>query len=430
MRQIGIYGASGQSGKAFFSDLVSMGVPVYGYARPSAHGRAEVEAVRRQGGMFRDTPAGPEGTSRQHVPVRADQYGHDLERLAASSIIIFSHPSVYHSETAHELRPLLARQSQRAPLVLSPSRTLGTPYLWQILGEGYPVISFQTCPYACKTFAPGAVFIKQRKRAWLASVEGDTQPWATALVKRLFGEIVLSHTAATTSLGNIGAVFHPAAYLLNLPAIEAASAQGRAFSFYMDGIAHNPAVGAVVGRIDQTRLRIAQALGASVFGLDEDPREDEWEIIMARAEHLANNPAMAAHHKRALMGEYLKPIHDSVVSAQHWLAYTYGVKRIPGEPLAEAIGRTPNYQAKSYPQERYAHEDVPAGLVPLESMARRLGIEHSDICRVIDLYQTITGTDARQTGRNLDGFSTDYLRWYLLDGSAKTGANAWLRAVS
>ncbi|MFH2006169.1 MAG: NAD/NADP octopine/nopaline dehydrogenase family protein [bacterium] len=430
MRQIGIYGASGQSGKAFFADLLAMNVNVYGYARPSKHGQAEVDAVHRQGGIIREQPEGPDAVSSQLIPTRPDQYGHDLDRLAESSMIIFSHPSVYHEATARELKPLLRAQRQRVPLVLSPSRTMGTPYLWQILGRDYPVVAFQTCPYACKTFRPGAVFVKQRKRAWLASIEGDTPRYTISTLKQLFPQIVMSRTAATTSLGNIGAVFHPAAYLLNLPAIEAARAAGRDFSFYMEGIAHNPEVGAVVGRIDQTRLRIARALGCSVFGLDEDPREEEWSAIMERVWRLSNTEGLDPRDKVKLTGRYLKPIHNSVVSAQHWLAYTYGVRRVRGESLASAIGRTPNYQAKSFPQERYAHEDVPAGLVPLESLARRLDIEHGDISHAIDLYNEMAGVDARKTGRNLNGFSTEYLRWYLLDGNSRVRTNRWQRAAS
>lgn len=429
---IGIYGASGQSGKAFFADLLSAGVPVYGYARPSEHGRAEVAAVAEQGGIYRERPEGCGEPPSTLVAAPAGSFGHDLERLAACDVIIFSHPSVYHEQTATELRDLVRKR--RVPLVLSPSRTLGTPHLFQILGEGYPIISFQTCPYACKTFRPGAVFVKQRKRAWVASVEGRTRAWTVELLERLFPQIVFSRMPATTSLGNIGAVFHPAAYLMNLPAIEAARAAGRRFSFYMEGIAHNPEVAAVVARIDQTRLRIARAFGCSVFGLDEDPGEEDWAHLMERVWHLERLPASTAgaRTRARLRASYLQPIHDAVVSAQHWLAYTYGVQRIPGESLADAIARTPNYQVQSYAQARYAHEDVPVGLVPLEALAERMGIEHTEISRTIDLYNQITGDDARRTGRHLKDFSTDYLRWYLLDGTAPVtirGGSRWRRSA-
>src|SRR5262249_35380121 len=154
--------------------------------------------------------------------------GHDLERLATTSdLIIFAHPSVYHEETARELAPYLRRR--QVPIVLSPSRTLAAPYLWQILRDGYPIGSFQTCPDACKCYRPGSVFVKNRKRAWIASAEGRVGAEALSLLRSLYPQIVFSRTPAVTSLGNIGAVFHPVAYLHNLPAIREAQAAGVPF---------------------------------------------------------------------------------------------------------------------------------------------------------------------------------------------------------
>lgn len=412
MATIGIYGISSQSGAAYLADLMAEGARVYGYARPTDHGRGVVDAITAQGGVRVDRPAGEAGT---FVPLTGSAVGHDLERLARTcDLIIFAHPSVFHESTARELAPYLRRGRRAVPLVLSPSRTLATPYLWQILGDDYPVVSFQTCPYACKVYRPGTVFIKRRKRAWVASAEGRVRQDGVALLRRLFPDIVFSRTPAATSLGNIGAVFHPTAYLLNLPAIRAAEAAGRPYSFYMEGIANNPTVGPIVEEIDQVRLRIAAALGCTVIGLRDDPREDEWRALMARVQALEADPPADPHELRRRRARLLRPIHDAVVSAQHWLAYTYGVTRIPGESLAAAIGRTPNFQQNSVPQTRYADEDVATGLVPLEALARRLDIPCDPITRVIDLYVLESGTDVRATGRNLRAFDLEYLRRYLL----------------
>ena len=50
----------------------------------------------------------------------------------------------------------------------------------------------------------------------------------------------------------------------------------------------------------------------------------------------------------------------------------------------------------------------------LEALARRLKIGCESISHVIDEYARQSGTDARAAGRNLRGFSLDYLRRYLL----------------
>jgi|SRR5579883_2077100 len=424
MARIGIYGISSQSGAAYLADIVSEGVTVYGYARPSDHGREVVDAIERQGGVQVDRPENSLGEVSHFVPLMNSRVGHELDELAACDLIIFAHPSQYHEETARALAPHLQRQRSEVPIILSPSRTLGTPYLWQIVGDGHPIISFQTCPYACKCYKPGSVFIKRRKRAWVASCEGRIGDHCIASLRRLFPQILFSGTPAATSLGNIGAVFHPTAYLLNLPAIRAAQAAGRPFSFYQEGIAHNSVVGPVVEEVDQIRLRIAEAFGCEVIGLRENPREDEWADVMDRVQQLEAHPLASLHQHRLRRAELLQPIHDAVVSGQHWLAYTYGVTRIPGESLASAIGRTPNFMNNSVPQARYADEDVATGLVPFEALARRLGIACEPITRVIDLYDRETGGNVRATGRNLRGFSLDYLRRYLL------GELSWLALAS
>ena len=414
MARIGIYGVSSQSGAAYLCDLVEEGMLVYGYARPSEHGRAVVKAIQDRHGIQMERPPNELHEESHFVPLLGSEVGHDLERLACTSdLILFTYPSLYHEENARLLAPFLQRAARPVPLVLSPSRTLASPYLWQTLGNGYPIVSFQTSPYACKCYQPGTVWIKRRKRAWLASSEGHVEDDTLALLRTLFPHIVFSSIPATTSLGNIGAVFHPTTYLLNLPAIRAAEKAGRAYSFYIEGIAQNPVVGPIVEEVDQIRLRIADALDCSVFGLRERPREEEWAAIMHQVHACEANPLPDRNEQRRRRAALLQPIHDAVVSAQHWLGYTYGVKRIPGESLPAAIGRTPNYQVGSVPQTRYAHEDVATGLVPFEALAQRLGIACEPITRVIDLYCREFGIDAREAGRNLRDFDLDYLRCYL-----------------
>lgn len=410
---VGIYGISGQSGKAYLADLLQMPVRVYGYARASENGLETVEAIHRQGGIELQRPANRNEPTSRMISLGQSAVGHDLERLIEESdIILFTHPSVYHEETAALMKEGLSRR--KVPLILSPSRTLATPYLWQILGEEYPIMALQTCPYSCKSYTPGSSYIKRRKKNWIASVEGNVPLWILHEFKKLYPQTVYSDVPATTSLGNIGAVFHPTGYVLNQEGIRAAEARGEKFSFYVEGIANNPVVGQVVEEVDQIRLRIAKALGCEVYGLKENPQEEEFVTVMKQVAELekqghVNDPDICRQRS-----EQLEKVKDAVVSSQLWLASTYGVERIPGESLASAIGRTPHFQERSYPQQRYADEDIPTGLVPLESLAQRLGIDHAPITHVIDTYNQMTGKDLRQSGRNLAPFSTEYLQRYLL----------------
>ncbi len=405
MANIGIYAVSSQSGMAYLAELAQQGHQVHGYARSTPHGQEALTAVRSQGGVWLERPE-----SRTFVPLAEGQVSHDPERLVRDcDLLFFAQPSVYHEEAARELAPLLRKLRRRVPIVLSPSRTMAAPYLWQILGDDYPIVSFQTCPYACKVFQPGTVFIKRRKQAWIACVEGKVRPQSLHALRSCYRSIVLSRSPASTSLGNIGAVFHPTPYLMNLPAIRAAQAAGRNFSFYMEGIAHNPVVGPMVEEVDQIRLQIAAAVGCEVYGLRDQPREREWSAVLNRVERAARQNGTAEEAE----ARALQPLRDAVLSAQHWLHFTYGVKRIPGESLASAIARTPNYQQNSCPQSRYADEDVATGLIPLEALAQRLNIPCKPISQVIDLYSAEIGREARHGGRNLQDFTTEQLTMYL-----------------
>lgn len=428
--RIGIYGISGQSGKAYLADLLEKpGVRVYGYARPSENGRATVEAIHQQGGLELQRPPKTDEPTSRMIPLGESTVGHDLDRLIEESdLILFTHPSVYHEETARQMQPGLSKR--RVPLILSPSRTFATPYLWRILGDQYPIFSLQTCPYACKSYSPGSSYIKRRKTNWIAALEGDIPRWLRYALQDIFPQVIYSHVPATTSLGNIGAIFHPAPYVLNLEAIQAAAERGDAYSFYMQGIAGNPDVGRIVGEIDQIRLRLAKAAGCTVFGLEDEPREDDFLAALRRVSWLENNHDLSDRDFRNQRRCQLQAVSHAVISAQLWLTYTYGVERLPGETLARAIGRTPNFQDRSYPQKRYADEDIPTGLVPLEALAQRLAIPHQAISDVIDRYHQITGHDFRASGRNLQGFETDFLLRYLRGETTHEGQTTWTRLAS
>lgn len=410
---IGIYGVSTQSGGAFLADFLSKGLTVYGYARDTLHGRNAVSDMQDAQGIYLERPPNTIGELSRLIPFGASEVGHSIDKLVARArLIVVAHPAQHLEETATLLKAagILER---RIPLILSPPRTIAAPYIWEILGDDYPLVCFSTSPYSSKSIA-GGVYIKRRKRTWMSSLEGNITDEQAAAVSQIFPQALFNRIAATTSLGNIGAIFHPTTYLLNYNAIQTREAQGLPYSFYMEGIADQPEVGAQIEAIDQIRLRIAHRLGLPVFGLREEPREDDWARIMGRLRNAeARLDEADIGPLRQLRHDCLSEIHNAVVSAQHWLDYSYGVQRISGESLSNTIGRTVPYQHRSVPQQRYLDEDIPTGLVPLEALAKRLELDHSPITRILDIYETTFHRDPRETGRNLRTFSTEKLLLYL-----------------
>ncbi len=411
--KIGIYGASTQSGKAFLADFLMKGYSVYGYARQSLHGMEFINEIRKNNGIMLERPDNVIGEESQFIELRNSRVGSNLDELVNhSDIIVISHPSQYIEETVMNLKKANIIE-KRIPLVLGCSRTLATPYIWDVLGKDYPVVCFSTLPYSSKSLSLGSVFIKRRKRNWMASLEGEFKNEDINIIEEIFPQVLYNKVPASTSLGNIGAVFHAAPYMLNYEEIKEYEREGKTYSFYVQGIMERKDVGEFIEAIDQTRLHIAHYLGLPVFGYSISPREERWKEIMKRMRKAELEYIDNIEELRILRHDYLEEINNSILSAQHWLDVTYGVRRIEGESIGSAIGRTPTYQQMSVPQKRYVEEDIPTGLVPLEALAKRFNINHDEISYIIDLYDKTFNLDSRAKGRNVEKFETEFLTKYL-----------------
>lgn len=409
---IGINTSSSQSGRAFCADLMSRGYTVRGYSHESVRGKEFVNCVNSMGGLFLDRPINANNENKQFVNLNNSRINHNLSELVEhSDLIILAEPSIYFIDSVRDMIQCGLRE-KRVPLILSPSRTFSTPYLWRELGEYYPVVSFSTCPYSCKAPRPDTAYIKRRKRNWLASLEGEFSLIQIAKLGELFPSAIFNKIPATTSIGNIGAILHPNTYLLNYEEIQRRANCGETFSFYMDGIAANPEVGKKLEAVDQMRLKIAKKLGLSVFGLYEDPREQDWAQLnsaLHKNEKISSDIETLRKNRRDSLSE----LNHCIPSVQHWLDYTYGVERIPGESLCCAIGRTPTYQTNSVPQMRYLDEDVATGLLPMIKLAERYGLDITVASELFDLCGKLYPERDRKYDRDLSDFSVEYIENYL-----------------
>jgi len=413
--QVGICGASTQSGMAYLADLCVKKFRVCAYARDTEHGKGIIGAIRNGGGIWLQRPPNINEELTQFVPIGSDQLTHELSKLIEfAEILILPVPAHYHLEIIENLVQNGLKE-RRIPIVLSPSRTCASPYIWKLLGDSYPIVCLATSPYSAKTLAEDRVLIKRRKRTMMGSLEGSFSEDQRNMLQLVFPQAAFCYIPGLTSLSNIGAVFHPTTYIMNLKTIADRKARGEVFSFYMEGIAERADVAKVLEEIDQVRLKIADALGFETFGLSSKPREDVWKILVNGLRALEQEHENEIDVLRKIRRQFVEYISSCVLSAQHWLDITYGVERNAGESLQQAIKRTPTYQSNSYPQFRYLEEDIPTGLVPYEALAKKLGLNCDSISKVINNYNQTFSTDARKSGRNLDEFSIEYLKEYLLN---------------
>lgn len=410
---IGIYGISSQSGRAFLADYLNKEYNIIGYTRPTSHGIEVLDAIHNLGGLYLERPENKNNETSKFIPLRNSIVTSDLSYMVDNSdIIIIPLPSTAHIPAVEEMNKV-GLWRRRIPIVLAPSRSFASPYIWKIIGERYPIVCFSTCPYSCKAPKPEISLIKRRKRTYVASLEGDINRKHVEMLRELFPQAALTTTPALTSLNNIGAVFHCATYLLNKDEIDRRREAGEIFSFYMDGIAARPEIGEILEEIDQTRLHIAEKLGVRTFGLKENPREDIWRKLTNGLRALEEESADDIDILRRIRKEFTEFLDKCVISAPHWLDITYGVIRNENETFSQAIGRTPTYQKNSVPQLRYITEDIPTGLVAYEALAKMLDVECNRCTEMIDLYDSIFGGNIRKEGRNLEGFSKEYIIKYL-----------------
>lgn len=411
---IGIYGLASQSGHSYFADFLSRGYKVIGYNRPSPHGDLVLSTIAKTGGIYLERPENTNHEESHFIPLGKGYVTSDLRKMVSDvDVVIVTLPSTYHEESVKAMCE--AGIGKRCvPILLSPSRSAASPYMWRILGEKYPIICLSTCPYSCKAPKPGVALIKRRKRTFIASLEGEVNHNHVNMMRELFPQAALTRIPALTTLNNIGAVFHCATYMLNIDEIERRKETCEVFSFYIDGIAARPEVGNVLEQIDQVRLQIAHKLGLQTFGLKERSREDIWRKLTNALRALEEESADDIDILRHIRKEFTEFLDSCVLSSQHWLDITYGVIRQEGESLGSAIGRTPTYQSNSIPQLRYVTEDIPTGLVVYEALANMLEIECSVCTEIIDMYDKRFNEDIRAKGRNLSGYDTEYLMNYLL----------------
>lgn len=408
---IGINTVSSQSGRAYCVDLILRGYTIQGYARHSMHGEDFIKAVNKEKGLFLDRPENSNHEKRTFVSLGHSIVSHDMKSLVENSdYIILAEPSHYFVNSVKEMIQYGLREL-KVPLILSPGRTCSSPYLWNLLGDMYPIVCLSTCPYSCKAPDSKTAYIKRRKRIYIASLEGEFTVAQIAGLGEIFHQALFNKVPATTSLGNMGAVFHPAAYLLNYDEIKKAEKEYRDFSFYMEGIANQEKVGEIIQAIDTMRLQIADKMGFKVYGTD-DLWEKEWHDIMSTIRN-RENEGYNIKQLRRIRRKGLLELNRSIASVYHWLDFTYGVERRLGESLCGAVKRTTTYQKNSVPQWRYVEEDVATGLLPLTKLAERLCIDSSVANEILELAAMKCPDRTKENDRTLEKFSTEYLMRYL-----------------
>jgi opine dehydrogenase len=293
------------------------------------------------------------------------------EALAEADILMVAVPATGHAFMAEQCAPHL-RDGQI--VVLHPGRTGGALEFHHILRQHHvkadvAVAEAQTFLYASRAVNPAQVQIFRIKNSVpVAAIPAHRTPEVIKALSCAYQEFVPGDNVMKTSMDNIGAVFHPAATVLNCARIESTHGE---FDYYIDGI--TPSAARILEALDAERVAVGAAMGFNCM------------------------------------------------SAREWLYIAYDAA---GKTLYDAMRANPGYYGIKAPNRidhRYLWEDVPMSLVPIASMGDMLGVPCPTIKAIIHLANLLHDCDYWQSGRTVEklglaGLTLQQIRQLVLEG--------------
>ncbi len=337
--QISIIGA-GNGGQAFAGALGLQGCSITLYDKYAPL----LDAIRERGGI--------EVTGCVQGFAKIQKFAYALsDAVKDANLVLVVTTADAHRDVARELASCLTDDQI---VVLCPGRTGGALEFRKTFIEngGSPNLLLgeaQTLVYACRSVAPGLVNIIGIKDRVLASAlpSVNTSRIVDAL-NSLFHCFIPTPNVLTTSLENIGAMFHPGVVLFNAATIE----RGQPFYFYRDMSSH---IASFIEKIDAIRLEIGRAYGIELIGVSD------------------------------------------------WIDYAYPGTQ--GTTLCEKMKNNPAYYEILAPSKlvcRQLTEDVPTGLLPMAELGRAANVDVSLYDSLITLVSNLLDIDFRKTGRTLE----------------------------
>ncbi len=200
--------------------------------------------------------------------------------------------------------------------------------------------------------SPTSVWVSGYKTGMkIAAFPSKDTSTALNAMRALYPDVDAARNVFEIGLRNVNTVLHAPILILNAGWVEASQGE---FLFYWDGC--TPSVGRVVEAVEAERI----ALGAAL-DLDLTPTLD----VLLR-----------------------------------W----YANEGIKGATLSQALATNPVYEWDTAPRSlmhRFFLEDIPYGMVPMESVAALSGVSTPVVASVITLACTALKTDLRENARDL-----------------------------
>lgn len=212
-----------------------------------------------------------------------------------------------------------------------------------------------------------------KKGLHLAAFPGKDTEKVMRTMLQVYPDLRAAHNVLETGLRNINTVLHAPIVVHNAGWIEKMKGD---FLFYWDGC--TPGVARIAEAVDRERIALGRC-----FGFDLPPMRNvslEW----------------------------------------------YGHEGARGNTLCEVLSTNPVYVKDYAPktlQHRFLLEDVPYGMVPMESLGRLMGVPTPVTSATITLASELTGIDLRSDARDLRNLGLERLNASDLQCLVERGPN-------
>ncbi len=280
------------------------------------------------------------------------------EVIEDCDLIMITTPANSHQEIAELIVKTI---KNNAVIVLNPGRTFGALEVENIFKRYFKnniIIETQSIIFTCRKINKIYVRIYTIKdNIGFSGITKSKSLLAYSLLPEcLRSKFTVVNSSLYTSLGNIGMILHVAPVLFNIGWIEFPEVK---FKYYYNGITKT--IARFLENLDKERIAVGKKLGVDLESVTE------------------------------------------------WIQRVYHVDALDLYSMLQKVDAYKEIDAPRSLEHRYLYEDVPMGLIPLEQIGIKLGIEMKCTTMLINLANEILNEDFRETGRNLKKLKLDEL---------------------
>lgn len=271
--------------------------------------------------------------------------------IKGAEIIMVTTTATAHRSIAKEMAPHLA---EGQIVILNPGRTGGALEFRQtLLSNGCEkriyIAEAQTLIYACRIITNGTInIIGVKDIVYMSALPASDTDYILSKIQQVYPCFTKAESVLRTSLGNVGAVFHPCVLLFNAATVERKSE----FYFYRD---MTEQVGQFIEQFDAERLAVGKAYGIPLMSVSD------------------------------------------------WISVTY--KGTRGTTLCEKMQNNPAYYEIKSPSSIYTRqlmEDIPTGVLPIMELGKAAGIEMPLHEAMVNTVSALLNLDFTKEGRTLE----------------------------